>query len=146
MGLKKKVSNNDVSKKLEKNKDKIKERFKMTKKEAEEILKDKEKTEEKLNEARDKIDKLGDGPIKNAIDDLFLFISIVKAWIKGEYREIPIGTIIGIFGALIYFVSPVDVIPDFIPGIGYIDDIFIISLVVKQAHSDLQRYKAWMEK
>lgn len=130
---------------LEKNKAKIKERFESSKKDAEKILKDPQKTEEMLNDARKKIDKLGAGPVKEAIDDLFLLIGVVKSWIKGEYRDISVGTIIAILGAIIYFVSPVDIFPDVIPGIGYIDDFFVVSLVMKQVHSDLIKFKVWKE-
>lgn len=149
MSIKKRI--NKVAKKvdakvdLDKNKAKIKERFESSKKDAEKILKDPQKTEEMLNDAGKKIDKLGDGPVKEAIDDLFLLIGVVKSWIKREYIEIPVGTIIAILGAIIYFVSPVDIIPDFLPGVGHIDDFFVVSLVMKQAHSDLSKYKIWKE-
>jgi len=65
--------------------------------------------------------------------------------LKGEYKEIPGGSIIAILGALIYFVSPIDVIPDFILGAGLIDDAFLIGLVIKQIRSDLNKYQAWKD-
>jgi uncharacterized membrane protein YkvA (DUF1232 family) len=81
----------------------------------------------------------------SAIDDFFLMIDLVRAYIKKEYRTIPFGSIIAIFASIIYVVNPLDVIPDVIPGIGYIDDAFIVAMVLKQVHSDLQAYKLWKE-
>ena len=50
-----------------------------------------------------------------------------------------------IISALIYFVSPFDIIPDSIPGAGYIDDGVVITVCLKMVDSDLQEYKIWRE-
>ena len=46
-----------------------------------------------------------------------------------------------IAGALAYVVFPIDVIPDFIPGVGFIDDIFVLGMVVKSLSDEIERYK-----
>ena len=74
---------------------------------------------------------------------LQLFFSIVKDYINGNYKEIPIKTIISIVASLLYLISPIDLIPDFIPGVGLIDDVFVIGLVISGAKSDLDKYKDW---
>ncbi|MEH7356902.1 DUF1232 domain-containing protein, partial [Neobacillus drentensis] len=63
--------------------------------------------------------------------------------IKGEYREIPKGSIIMIIATIIYFVSPVDFIPDFIVGLGLFDDAAVIGFAIKQISSDLEKFKDW---
>jgi len=50
---------------------------------------------------------------------------------------------IAIAGALAYLVLPTDIIPDFIPGVGFIDDIFVISIVMKSISDEIARYKAY---
>ena len=50
---------------------------------------------------------------------------------------------IAIAGALAYLVLPTDIIPDFIPGVGFIDDIFVISIVMKSISDEIERYKAY---
>lgn len=126
-------------------KKRIKRRYEQSKSKAEKIIKSKEDVNKILKEAMSKADRLDDGPIKEFISDLFLLIGLVKDWIIKEYREIPIGSVVSILGAIIYFVSPIDAIPDFIPFIGYVDDAFVISLILKQVHKDLQKYKIWKE-
>ena len=62
---------------------------------------------------------------------------------EGNYKEVPWGTIAAIVVALLYFVSPIDLIPDFIPVAGYIDDAFVISLAMKFIKDDIERYREW---
>jgi uncharacterized membrane protein YkvA (DUF1232 family) len=50
---------------------------------------------------------------------------------------------ISIAGALAYFVMPIDAIQDFIPGIGFIDDVFIIGMVMKSIASEIERFKIY---
>jgi len=46
-----------------------------------------------------------------------------------------------IAGALAYVVMPMDVIPDFIPGMGFVDDAFVLSTVMKKIADEVARYK-----
>ena len=73
-------------------------------------------------------------------------VSLVRNYIKKEYTEAPIGTIIAIVSALIYVLSPADAIPDFIPGVGYVDDALVIAACLKLIDSDLKEYQRWREK
>ena len=70
-----------------------------------------------------------------------LFIELVRSYIKGEYKQIPTGTVVAIVAALLYFFSPLDVIPDFIPGVGLIDDASIIGLCLVSLKADLDEYR-----
>ena len=69
--------------------------------------------------------------------------SLVRNYVKNEYTDIPIGSIIVITSALIYFVSPIDFIPDFIPGIGHIDDALVVAACLKLVESDVEEYVNW---
>ena len=86
------------------------------------------------------------GPIEEAWEKMQLLFGLVKDWASGEYRDIPVGSIIAIIIALLYFVSPIDLLPDVIPGVGYTDDVAVIVLVFKQIDSDVEKYKTWLEK
>jgi len=48
---------------------------------------------------------------------------------------------LSIAGALAYVIMPIDVIPDFLPGIGYIDDVFVVGMVMKSLANDIERFK-----
>jgi len=74
-----------------------------------------------------------------------LFIEMVKEYFRGNYREIPVKTIILITAALIYFVSPADAIPDFIIGIGFVDDGAVIAYVFNSLTEDIESFKSWKE-
>jgi len=45
-----------------------------------------------------------------------------------------------VVGALIYFISPIDAIPDITPLIGYLDDLGVITAVLKFLGSELIPY------
>ena len=72
--------------------------------------------------------------------------SLIKSYVKKEYTEIPIGSIIAILSALIYFVSPIDLIPDAIPVIGLVDDAAVVATCLNFVNSDLEEYRNWREK
>ena len=48
---------------------------------------------------------------------------------------------VAIAGALAYVVIPIDLIPDFIPGVGFIDDIFVVGFVMKSISDEIERFK-----
>lgn len=45
-----------------------------------------------------------------------------------------------VVGALIYFISPIDAIPDLAPLVGYLDDLGVITAVLKFLGSELIPY------
>jgi uncharacterized membrane protein YkvA (DUF1232 family) len=68
---------------------------------------------------------------------------MMRAWIKGDYQNISTKSIIAVVAALLYFVNPLDLIPDFIPIIGQIDDVFIVGYLIKTLNKELERFMAW---
>lgn len=125
--------------------DKINDLLLKKNKEAKEILYDTEDTEETLNEIDEKTEKLkkSHSPLKFLISDIKTMTSLIKDFVSGKYKGIPYKSIIAITGGLIYFLSPIDLIPDVIPFAGLIDDTFVLTLLINQFKSDLEVYKAW---
>lgn len=95
--------------------------------------------EAKIKELLENIPKA----LETVWNDIKLLVSVIKDYTSGEYREIPFKSIAAIAGAIIYFVSPIDAIPDFIPGVGYLDDASVIAYCLRFVHDDLEAYKVW---
>lgn len=72
-----------------------------------------------------------------------IMIGMVKDIKSGQYRNVPWFVIATIVMALLYVLNPLDVIPDFIPGIGYIDDLAILSIGMGWIETDLHNYLDW---
>lgn len=83
------------------------------------------------------------GPLGRYMEDVKLLISLVKDYWSGEYRAIPWWAISAIVFTLLYVVSPIDLIPDFIPVIGYLDDAAVVSVCLMLVEQELQTYKKW---
>ncbi len=72
--------------------------------------------------------------------------SLIKSYVKKEYTDVPIGTIIAVISALTYVISPIDLIPDSIPVLGYFDDAAVVAACWKLVESDIEEYTQWREK
>jgi len=86
------------------------------------------------------------GQLQRFLDDFFTFISLIKDFVTGKYTQIPFWIIAAIVAALLYVLSPVDLIPDFIPGLGYVDDALIMAACIKMVEKDLRSYRVWKKK
>lgn len=106
-------------------------------------LRDKEKSFSLLRKAMEKAENSKVPFIDGVLEKVQLLFFMFKDWIKGEYTDIPKSTLIAIILGLLYFVSPIDFIPDLLAGLGFVDDAAVIVFVVKQISKDLEKYKKW---
>jgi len=68
--------------------------------------------------------------------------NMLQDYRRGKY-DLPWKTIAAIVAALLYFISPIDLLPDFIPVIGYLDDATVIGFALKMIHDDLENYRQY---
>ncbi|RMA57041.1 YkvA family protein [Ulvibacter antarcticus] len=110
-----------------------------------EVVKINEDDVEILLESEEAISKKfsGSNSLSKYIDLAKIMMGMVKDIKKGDYKNVPWFTIATIVMALLYVLNPMDLIPDFIPGLGYIDDIAVLTLGVGWIESDLHRYLDW---
>jgi uncharacterized membrane protein YkvA (DUF1232 family) len=111
---------------------------------ASKYMQDADKAKKLLKDAKEKAERK-----KNILDDAWCRVQLVfnlfEDWIKGNYRAIPYRSIIMITVAILYFVIPTDILPDFIIGLGYGDDIAVLSFVFNQIGKDINDYKVWRQ-
>lgn len=81
--------------------------------------------------------------ILNVLDKIRTLQRMLKASIKGEYKDIPWSTLLMVVAALLYFINPFDLIPDFVVTIGFIDDVTMISLIANSISEDLEKFTQW---
>ncbi len=110
---------------------------------AEETLADPDRLSRLLDELEEKLKTVPNVGDKLAM--LPVMISMVRSYLKKEYDKTPVGTMVAIVSALAYFLSPVDLIPDRIPGLGFIDDAAVISACLALCSADIREYEVWRE-
>lgn len=76
-------------------------------------------------------------------DDLSTLIRLTKSWTSGNYKNINNSSIVTVIAAILYFVNPFDLIPDFVPFFGYTDDATILFYVLNQLGDEVERFKIW---
>jgi len=117
-------------------------KFSKSQNRATELIKDKEKAKETIDEAFKKANA-NKGDLQSIWVQFQLLFALAKDYFNGTYKNISTKSIIAIVAGLLYFLSPIDLLPDFILGFGFIDDVFMIGLVIKQVTKDLEKYQTW---
>ena len=79
------------------------------------------------------------------VEDLKLYVSLIKDYRSGAYKKFPFLSAAGIVFPLVYIISPIDLIPDYILGLGQIDDAAIVGLCLYLLKKDLKKYKQWLK-
>lgn len=72
---------------------------------------------------------------------VILLLEMLRDWVTGQYTAIPYRTIGGIVFSLMYVINPIDIIPDLLPGIGFLDDALLVALLLSWARSDINDYR-----
>lgn len=78
-------------------------------------------------------------------DDLNLLLGLCAAWWRGEYRALGRQALLSVVAALLYFLTPLDMVPDWLPGAGLLDDLAVLTWVMRTWAAELDAYRAWRE-
>ena len=109
------------------------------------MLRSKPRLRNVVNKATEKINDFRIDNIKTSglVSRINVFIRMVKAYARGEYREIEWKHIVLEVAALLYFITPLDFIPDFIPVTGFIDDFTVLVWVYNKIQHEIDRFQLW---
>jgi uncharacterized membrane protein YkvA (DUF1232 family) len=118
------------------------ESFQKAKRKAEQYASDPKKLGNLIDQATKKANK-SKGRLKAVWDQLSACFRLIKAYGSGSYREIPWSSLVMIVASVIYFVMPIDMIPDVLVGFGLVDDAAVLGWTIRTFGSDIDDFIEW---
>ena len=82
--------------------------------------------------------------LKKVLENVRELYALFKDSVKGDYK-LHTANIAMIGGGLLYFILPADLIPDFIPLVGYLDDLAVLTTIMNSLKGELNAYRGWKE-
>lgn len=82
-------------------------------------------------------------PLEAVWTDLKTALRLLIAWTRRSYRQVSAGALVILVASLVYFVTPLDVIPDTLGAIGFVDDVAVIGTAVETVREELDQFRAW---
>jgi uncharacterized membrane protein YkvA (DUF1232 family) len=79
----------------------------------------------------------------SAKEKFFVLGRLIKAYALGQYRDVPWKTILLIVAAIVYFVNPLDLVPDLIPLTGLTDDFAVLLWVYNSVSNEIEKFLLW---
>lgn len=111
---------------------------------AEKMLNNRKKISKKIRKARDIFERLHNIPKFDALSkNICSLCDLLSDYVDGIYQKAPLSTIIAVLGGLLYLVLPIDVLADFIPFLGWLDDAAVLAFVIAAEQNDVKEYLTW---
>lgn len=85
------------------------------------------------------------GLVTGLREDLKLFQALCVAWWRGEYRAVSPQALVAVVAGLLYFITPIDAIPDWLPGLGFIDDLAVLGWIMRKWSTELDAFRSWKQ-
>ena len=82
-------------------------------------------------------------PFKETWPYFQTMLRLIRAYYRGDYHNLDESTLVVIIAAIIYVVNPLDVIPDALPAIGFLDDATVLALAVRRTRQTLDDFMTW---
>lgn len=96
-----------------------------------------------LEKASQKSGKEAKGIVGKTLESLKIMIRLLSAYAKGEYRAIGMDNLALIVAAIVYFVMPLDALPDIIAVFGLADDAAVLAWTWKTVKTEIERFLEW---
>lgn len=81
--------------------------------------------------------------VATAKEKLSVFSRLASAYISGNYRDISWKSLMIVLAAIIYFLNPIDLIPDFIPVLGLTDDFSVLLWGYNTVAHEVDKFLTW---
>jgi len=122
--------------------------FQKAKEKASNILGDREKMNDLVASSKEKLQNINfeDSKISRMAVNLRVIARMIKAYANGRYRELPWKSMMAMVAGLVYFLMPIDLIPDFIPFTGFLDDFTVIMLISGAFRQDIEEFLLWEDR
>jgi uncharacterized membrane protein YkvA (DUF1232 family) len=111
---------------------------------AAQYAKDPDRLRDLASKARKKAESAArDGLLKEFWETLMTFLRFIRAYARGDYRQVHWQTVTLIVAAVLYFLMPIDVLPDVLIGLGFVDDAAVIAWVMSMVGPELGKFRQW---
>jgi uncharacterized membrane protein YkvA (DUF1232 family) len=107
------------------------------------LVRDPEALDALARDARRRVDGASSSRIRALGDDVKRLGRLVRAFANGSYREVGTTNLVLAVAGILYFVTPVDLVPDFVPAGGLVDDATVLAFVLAKLRVELDRFAAW---
>jgi uncharacterized membrane protein YkvA (DUF1232 family) len=124
-------------------KERLEAEFAQAVKSAKSYVGDPERLHALFREAAKEVAALPKDPFRETWPYLQTMLRLIRAYSRDEYRSVTESTLVVIVAAIIYLVNPLDVIPDAIPVLGFLDDATVLALAVRRTRQDLDDFMTW---
>jgi len=111
---------------------------------AKQYANDRRKTRHLVDQAAAKV-KHQRGALHKLRGDFLELLGMIRAWASGKYSVVPWKSLLLAIAAVLYFVNPFDLVPDFLPLTGLVDDVVVLTFVLKSLQKDLARFRDWQQ-
>lgn len=97
-----------------------------------------------LRNVLNKTQKMGVGGIFDEIRERLVILGkLIKSYATGEYRDIELKNVVIIIASMVYFLSPIDLLPDIIPVLGFTDDVAFLTFIFKSLGDEIEKFEIW---
>ncbi|MGH8991777.1 MAG: YkvA family protein [Acidimicrobiia bacterium] len=107
------------------------------------LLKDPQALIQLAKKAEGKAAGQASGPLAGVADELKALLRLLRAYAKGDYRKVSWESMAVVVGAMLYVVSPIDLIPDFLLGSGFLDDASVLAFAYRKVHQEVEEFLEW---
>ncbi|MDR7071148.1 YkvA family protein [Fictibacillus barbaricus] len=117
--------------------------FNKMKEKANDVLESSSKTGELVTNAENKTSQTDKQGLRELGEQVKALVRLVKSYKRGDYRNISKKSMVLIVASLLYFVSPIDAVPDFLIGVGLLDDATVLAFLFKTLSSEIAAFQTW---